>query len=206
MLLLTLISFSACRPPGDDFTLVASPDADRSTENTNPVGDGGLENGTIQSDFAALTATHMVQMEASEAAQSATEEVTIRETALSQTMTALAPTNTPIPTITPRPTITRTSTATMTPTEANQIPLVGQSCTESGGGRQKLRINNNTGNPAVLLLNGEESYACDVPPGVQRIFVVSGTYEISALMCENQVYNFGSHIINPTWVISLECP
>lgn len=47
---------------------------------------------------------------------------------------------------------------------------------------------------------------CSIPPGTNQIYVINGNYELSALMCGDQLYSFGSHVMNPTWVITLKCP
>ena len=210
VLLLAFYTLSACGPPGDDRRPAASPSANylSNTENSNRSGDTEQGNGIVQTGSAKSTETQMAFLLASSASKTSTQEVINRATAGSQTETAQIPTATitPSPTWTPLPTATSTPTETATPTRVNPAQSAGQDCSEEGGGRQKVRIENNTGGPALLYLNGENSYTCSIASGVQKIFVVSGSYNISALMCENQLFTFGSHVINPTWVISLDCP
>lgn len=131
------------------------------------------------------------------------------------------PTYTPYPTYTPLPTYTLPSTPpnletvepaqTQTPTPTIELveTLVAaefQNCNDQIGARQKVRVENTTGSNASLYLYGPENYLCSIPPGTNQIYIVNGDYDLSALMCGDQLYIFGSHIINPTWVITLKCP
>jgi hypothetical protein len=79
-------------------------------------------------------------------------------------------------------------------------------CNDGSGGRQKIRIENETGSEATLFLSGPENYTCAIPPGIQKIYILSGTYEISGLVCGAEYYSMGTHVVNPTWYISLQCP
>lgn len=128
-------------------------------------------------------------------------------------------TYTPFPTYTPLPTYTLpntpTSLKTIAPAEtptptADLLETIAaaeyQNCNDSTGPRQKVRVENTTGDTASLYLYGPENYLCSIPPGISQIYVVNGDYALSALMCGSQLYNFGRHIINPTWVITLKCP
>ena len=79
-------------------------------------------------------------------------------------------------------------------------------CAETGPGREKVRVVNKTGEGAMLYLFGLEDYACDIPAGVQRIYIRGGVYNLSSRMCGGQLYDLGSNVINPTWYITLRCP
>jgi uncharacterized lipoprotein YajG len=210
VLLLAFFTLGACSPPGDDYGLAPLPSASNFNDEAtyNPTDNSVQGNGIVQSGSVESTATRIDFILTSSAAEASTQEAKDFATAQSQTQTARVPTVTvtPSPTRIPSPTATRTPTQTVTPTEVQQVQAIGQDCSQEGGGRQKLRIENNTGSPAVLYLNGENSYVCTIANGVQKIFVVSGSYNISALMCNNQLFRFGRHVINPTWIIALECP
>ena len=135
----------------------------------------------------------------------------------------LYPTFTPPPTSTPYPTFTPAA-ATATPTDqaANQdfdsdpkftkafqegiAETVLQDCSDDSAGRHKVRVENQTGDSASLYLFGPETYACSLHPGVNRIFVISGVYEISSVMCGDQRFEYGTHALNATWYVTLKCP
>ena len=98
---------------------------------------------------------------------------------------------------------------TLTPTNDLVETVVAadfQNCNDSSGPRQRVRVENTTGGAASLYLYGPENYLCSIPPGTNQIYVNNGNYELSALMCGDQLYSFGSHVINPTWVITRKCP
>jgi hypothetical protein len=112
---------------------------------------------------------------------------------------------------TERPTPTSAPTLRPTPTtapesEEDNAPQQIVDCSDSSGGRQKIRVENQTGAEATLFLSGPENYACTISPGIQRIYILSGTYEISGLVCGGNYYSMGTHVVNPTWYISLQCP
>lgn len=122
------------------------------------------------------------------------------------------PTRTPSPTSTQTPTLTSTPTRTVTPFPSDTptqtqitIPRLSD-CQDSTGGRQKVRIDNNTGDTVSLYLYGTENYACSLSPGSNRIYIVSGVYNLTGVMCGAQRFDFGSHVLNPTWFITLKCP
>jgi hypothetical protein len=93
------------------------------------------------------------------------------------------------------------------PPEATAVPAGGMNgCSTSAGGREKVRVVNNTGAAAALYLSGPEDYACTIETGVQRIYVKAGVYHLSGAMCSGQRFDFGTHVINPTWFITLKCP
>jgi hypothetical protein len=117
-----------------------------------------------------------------------------------------SPTPTRTPTRTPTPTRTATPHPSDTPTQPQTaIPLLSD-CQDSTGGRQKVRIDNNTGDSVALYLYGPENYACSLSPGNNRIYVLSGLYNLTGVMCGGQRFEFGSHVLNPTWFITLKCP
>ncbi len=136
----------------------------------------------------------------------------------------LRPTYTPLPTYTPYPTYTVIPTASLyptytpfptpiTPTETPTFsPIITnpageiQTCNDSSGPRQKVRVENITGDSVTLYLFGPENYICSIPPGTNRIYVLNGVYDLGAHMCGGELYEFGSHVINPTWLITLKCP
>lgn len=135
----------------------------------------------------------------------------------------LYPTLTPLPSYTPQPTFTQpAATATSTGQAANDDldsePTFGeqfqeriaetglQRCNDNSGGRHKVRIENQTGDSASLYLFGPENYACTLHTGVNRIYVISGVYEISSVMCGGRHFEYGSHALNATWYVTLKCP
>jgi hypothetical protein len=79
-------------------------------------------------------------------------------------------------------------------------------CAEKGPGREKVRVVNKTGEGAILYLYGPENYACAIPPGVQRIYIRGGVYNLSSRMCGGQQFDLGNNVVNPTWYITLRCP
>ena len=136
----------------------------------------------------------------------------------------LYPTQTPLPTHTPYPTFTQQPTTTSAsngpesnddldsePTFAEEfqerIAETGlQECNDDSEGRHKVRIENQTEDSASLYLFGPENYACTLHTGVNRIYVISGVYEISSVMCGGRYFEYGSHALNATWYVTLKCP
>lgn len=129
--------------------------------------------------------------------------VTPIETAASVVTETAAPTERPTPTSAPTLRPTPTSPPESEEDDARQQVV---DCGDSSGGRQKIRIENETGSQATLFLSGPEDYACAISPGIQKIYILSGTYEISGLVCGGEYYSMGTHVVNPTWYISLQCP
>lgn len=134
------------------------------------------------------------------------------------------PTHTPLPTYTPYPTFTQPPATTPAsngpesnddldsePTFAEEfqerIAEAGlEECNDDSQGRHKVRVENQTGDSASLYLFGPENYACTLHTGVNRIYVASGVYEISSVMCGGRRFEYGSHALNATWYVNLKCP
>lgn len=154
-----------------------------------------------------------------------TESLALTETLVStETLDSADPqvtTLTPVATVAPLVTGTSAPTEMHTPTSAPTLRPTPTSapeseennprqqivdCNDSSGGRQKIRVENQTGTDATLFLSGPENYACTISPGIQKIYALSGTYEISGLVCGGNYYSMGTHVVNPTWYISLQCP
>jgi hypothetical protein len=89
---------------------------------------------------------------------------------------------------------------------ATQAPVPVNYCTDSSGGRTKVRVENHTEEVATLFLYGPENYVCTIDPGVQRIYIKGGNYNASAIMCGGQTVYYGSNVINSTWYLTLYCP
>lgn len=136
----------------------------------------------------------------------------------------LYPTHTPLPTYTPYPTFTQPpattpssegsepnedleSEATFAEEFQERIAETGlEECNDDSHGRHKVRVENQTGDSASLYLFGPENYACTLHTGVNRIYVVSGFYEIASVMCGGRRFEYGSHALNATWYVTLKCP
>lgn len=118
----------------------------------------------------------------------------------------LAPTYTPQATATPlaSKTPTRTNVPTSSSGGGGSGDLLG--CKDQTGGRQKVRVENKTGASAMLYLYGPENYACSISSGVNKIYIKAGVYSITSIMCGGERFNWGSHVINPTWYLTLKCP
>jgi len=135
----------------------------------------------------------------------------------------LYPTHTPLPTYTPYPTFTQPAATSTSGGQASngdldseptfaekfqeRIAETGlQGCNDESEGRHKVRVENQTGDSASLYLFGPENYACTLHTGVNRIYVISGVYEISSVMCGGRHFEYGSHALNATWYVTLKCP
>ena len=153
---------------------------------------------------ATLAATDTpVSTETLDAADPQEASVTPAATAVPSATATSAPTERPTPTSAP----TSRPTPTSAPESEDETPRQQiVDCNDSSGGRQKIRIENQTGSEATLFLSGPENYTCSISSGVQRIYILSGTYEISGLVCGGNYYSMGTHVVNPNWYISLQCP
>lgn len=85
-------------------------------------------------------------------------------------------------------------------TQATQPPQSSSDC----GGETKVRVENMTGDPVTLYLSGPCNYTFNLSTGVQRIAVKQGVYTVTISMCGG--LQSSSHVINPTWKLTLKCP
>lgn len=111
----------------------------------------------------------------------------------------LAPSNTPLPTNTPRP----RPTDTPQPASGNSSSSSASNCQDSSQGRDKVRIENQTGETVTISFYGPEVKHCSVGPGVSRIYLLRGQYSLSYRAC-GDLYG-GEGTINATWFIRLKC-
>lgn len=109
----------------------------------------------------------------------------------------LAPTATPAPTNTLHP----TPSDTPQPASGNSSSSSASNCQDSSQGRDKVRIENQTGETVTVSFFGPEVKHCSVGPGINRIYLLRGQYSISYRAC-GELYG-GEGTINATWYIRL---
>ena len=111
------------------------------------------------------------------------------------------PSNTPAPTRTPVPSRTATPAS---PSGGSSSSFA--SCSDSSGGKDKVRIENRTGETFTIYFYGPENAACTIVPGVNVIYLLRGKYNLNFRACGGLSFGNSDLTINATWKFYVKCP